>query len=71
MSELIRLVFISKQDFATSSLKGEVALENVNQRMDEAGELEEYQIHDRKQWEHKYNYSRYSRKSIIIIMFYL
>ncbi len=34
-------------------MKGEVALENANQDTDEAEDLDDYQIDERKQWEQK------------------
>ena len=40
------------QDFATSSLRGEVATENEEQV--ELGTLEEYTIAERKEWEKRY-----------------
>ena len=39
------------QDFATSSLKGEVATENEEEAV--MGTLEEYSIAERKEWEKK------------------
>lgn len=39
------------QDFATSSLKGEVAVENEHEEIME--ELEVYEISKRKQWEQR------------------
>ena len=43
------------QDFATSSLKGEVAAENEEEIPIEEM-LQEYQIDERKQWEQRYNH---------------
>ena len=40
------------QDFATSSLKGEVAVENEDNK--ELEDLEQYEIVSRKQWEQRY-----------------
>ena len=40
------------QDFATSSLKGEVVAENEENI--ELGDLEQYEIDSRKQWEQRY-----------------
>ena len=40
------------QDFATSSLKGEVVAENVEDQKLE--DLEHYEIDSRKQWEQRY-----------------
>ena len=40
------------QDFATSSLKGEVVAENVGDQKLEG--LEHYEIDSRKQWEQRY-----------------
>ena len=40
------------QDFATSSLKGEVAAENEEYK--ELEDLEQYEIDSRKQWEQRY-----------------
>ena len=40
------------QDFATSSLKGEVAVENEHKKV--IKELEVYEIATRKQWEQRY-----------------
>ena len=40
------------QDFATSSLRGEVAMENEEEA--EMEELEEYKIDKRKEWEKRY-----------------
>ena len=48
---------ILPQDFATSSLKGEVALENADETIEDAEDLEEYQINDRKHWEQRYHFS--------------
>ena len=42
-------VHVCVQDFATSSLKGEVATEN--EELVEVGTLEEYTIAERKEWE--------------------
>ena len=39
------------QDFATSSLRGEVAMENEEEA--EMEELEEYEIDQRKEWRKK------------------
>ena len=43
------------QDFATSSLKGEVAVENEQE--ENIKELEVYEIAQRKQWEQRYMWS--------------
>ena len=45
-------IHISLQDFATSSLKGEVAAEN-DEEVEQMEDLQEYQIDERKQWEQK------------------
>lgn len=42
------------KDFATSSLRGEVAVEN-EEKLDDMEELEKYQIDERKDWEKKYD----------------
>ena len=42
---------IEMQDFATSSLKGEVATENEEEAV--MGTLEKYTIAERKEWEKK------------------
>ena len=46
------------QDFAMSSLHGEVlreeAIEPVPAALDGGGDLEQYQIVKRRQWEHRY-----------------
>ena len=46
------------QDFATSSLHGEVVREEATEPVQAAlgggGDLEQYQIVERRQWEHRY-----------------
>ena len=44
------------QDFATSSLHGEVVREEeqVPAALGGGGDLEQYQIVERRQWEHRY-----------------
>ena len=44
------------QDFATSSLKGEVVAENEENV--ELDDLEQYEIDSRKQWEQRYSLLR-------------
>ena len=48
---IVKLLFFFLQDFATSSLRGELAMENEEKAMME--KLEEYKIDQRREWEKK------------------
>ena len=50
----IYIVLALSQDFSTSSLQGEVAIENFENVVDDDGDsLSIYQISERKRWEQK------------------
>ncbi len=57
-SFVVKFMIRMSRDFATSSLQGEVARENLEHVEDtdggEKGSLEQYQIAIRRRWERKY-----------------
>ena len=59
---------VPSQDFSTSSLRGEVAKENEEVIADEGGDLEQYQIVERKQWEQRYIHHSYCFYSLAHVL---